>query len=90
MDGSYSTWKLVTSEVLQKTVLRPKLFNICINSLEEDVECTLIQLVDNSILRCSVNTLQDRTAIQRDLDGPDEWENRDLMKVSEDKSTWCD
>ena len=85
----YSTWKLVTSEVLQKSILRPVLFNICVNSLEEETERTLIQFVDSIKLRHTVNTLQDGAVIQSGLERPDEWENRNLMKVREDKCTWC-
>lgn len=52
-------------------------------------QCTLIQFVDNTKLRHTVNTLQDRAAIQRGRDRPGEWENKNLMKVSKDKRTWC-
>lgn len=76
--GLHSTWKLVTSEVLQKSVLRPVLFNICISSLEEEAECTLIQFADNIKLRRTVNALQDGAAVQRGLDRLDEQENRNL------------
>lgn len=76
--GLYSTWKLVTNEVLQKSVLRPVPFNICISSLEEEAERTLIQFADNIKLRRTVNALQDGAAVQRGLDRLDEWENRNL------------
>ncbi|GAB0178608.1 cAMP-dependent protein kinase inhibitor alpha [Grus japonensis] len=56
-----------------------------INSLEEETVCALIQFGDNIKLRWTVNTLQDRAAIQSGLDKPDEWENSNLTKVSEDK-----
>ena len=86
--GLYFTWKLVTSEVLQKSVLRPVLFNICISSLEEEAECTLIQFADNIKLRRTVNAPQDGAAVQRGLDRLDEWENRNLNE-SQRGQTHC-
>lgn len=88
MNGSYSTCKLFTSEVLQTPVLRPVLFNIHIKSLEEDTKFTLVQFVENIKLWHTVNIFQEMAAIQRSLDSPDEWEDRGLTIVREDKCTW--
>lgn len=56
VNGLYSTWRTVIS------VLRPVLFNVIINGMEEVTEYTFISLADGTELGGLVNVLKSKAA----------------------------
>jgi len=85
VNGSISKQKPVTSGIPQGLVLGLELFNIFVGNTDSGIECTFSKFPDDTKLCGAIDTLQEKDAIERDLDRFERWARANLMKFDKTK-----
>jgi len=73
------------SGVPQGSVLGPVLFNISVGDMDSGTKCTLSKFANGTKQCGTINMLERRDAIQRNLDWLERWTHANLMKFNKAK-----
>lgn len=82
VNGVKFCWKPVTCGVPQSSVLELLLCSIFIDDLDVAIECVHSKFEDDIKLGGSVDMVNGRKGLQRDLDRPDQWSKDNGIKVN--------
>ncbi|TRZ06974.1 hypothetical protein HGM15179_020133 [Zosterops borbonicus] len=80
-----SKGRLVMSGIPQELLLGLAVLNIFVGDIDSGIECTLSKFTDNTKLYGTVDTLEGKGDIQRDLDRLEMWARVNLMKFNKAK-----
>ena len=81
VDGEVSSWKSVLTGVPQGSVLRPILFLVYINDLEEGVTGKILKFADDTKLFRKVKEIGDKQNLQDDIDKLVKWSDKWQMSL---------
>ena len=70
-NNSVSKWRPIMTGIPQGLLLGLLLFNIFVDDMNNGIKCTLSKFTDDTKLSGAVDTLEERGAIQRNLDRPE-------------------
>ena len=76
-----SKW-IMTNDIPQGSVLEVVLFNTFVGNIDSGIECTLSKFADGTNLSSTVNMLEGRDAIRRDLDRLERWAHAHFMNFN--------